>query len=131
MEPDVRRRILVVEDDHALASSLRRLLEQEGFDVDAEPSGGVALNRATEHRPDLVILDLRLPDMHGYHVCQELRKRCWPWVVPTLMLTGMDRPIDQLRGYAFGADAYLTKPCPTDELLRTVKLLLGHVTSLE
>jgi DNA-binding response OmpR family regulator len=49
-----------------------------------------------------------------------------PWTLPVLILTGMDKPVDQLRGFAFGADAYLTKPCEPEELIRTVSLLLGH-----
>ena len=123
-----RKRILVVEDDELLAKSLKRILELEGFEVDAQPSGTLALAHAAECPPDLVVLDLKLPDMHGYEVCRELRKLFHSWVVPIVMFTGMDRPLDQLRGFAYGADAYLTKPCPTEELLRTIRLLLGQLS---
>lgn len=123
-----RKRILVVEDDEHLANSLRRILEFEGFEVAVQSSGALALSQAAERPPDLVVLDLKLPDLHGYEVCRELRKLFHSWVVPVVMLTGMDRPIDQLRGFAYGADAYLTKPCSAEELLKTIRLLLGELS---
>ncbi|MBI3087308.1 MAG: response regulator [Candidatus Omnitrophica bacterium] len=122
------KRILIIEDDENLASSLRRLLMLEGFDVELQASGAMGLVQAAERPPDLVILDLKLPDVHGYQVCRELRKLHGSWTVPILMLTGMDQPIDQLRGYAHGADAYLTKPCQSQELLKTIKLLIGQLS---
>ena len=118
-----RKRILVIEDDELLANSLKRLLELEGFEVHTQTSGTTALTQAAERPPDLVVLDLKLPDLSGYEVCRELRKLFHSWVVPVVMLTGMDRPIDQLRGFAYGADAYLTKPCAL-EVKRTRMLLL-------
>ena len=124
------KRILVIEDDEAMANSLKRLLELEGFEVRVEPSGSVGLLDAAERQPDLVVLDLRLPDMHGYQVCREFRKRYHSWVLPIVMLTGMDKPIDQLRGFAYGADAYLTKPCPAEEIVKTVRLLLGEIATV-
>lgn len=119
------KRILIVEDDSLLANSLKRILHAEGFDVTIEPLGRTALTYAAEYQPDLVILDLKLPDMHGYEVARELRRFYHPWTVPVLMLTGMAQPVDQLRGFANGADAYLTKPCDPAELLKTIHLLLG------
>ena len=117
--------ILVVEDDEATALLLRKRLETAGFDnVQTVASGTIALSWAAEHRPSLVILDVRLPDMNGYQVCRQLRKLYNPWFLPILMLTGMDKPVDQLRGFAFGADAYLTKPYDSHDLLQTVTLLL-------
>lgn len=124
MEEVTHHPILVVEDDPASAMALCIRLEAAGFDVQTVASGAAALTYAAEHRPNLVILDLRLPDIGGYEVCRNLRRLFGPWSVPVLMLTGMDEPIDQLRGFAFGADAYLTKPYDSHELLRTVHLLL-------
>ena len=128
MEEVTHNRILVVEDDQDVAMLVRMRLEAAGFDVQAVASGAAALISAAEHQPDLVILDLRLPDMHGYDVCKALRKICGPWELSILMLTGMDQPVDQLRGFAFGADACLTKPYDAHELLRTVCLLLEQPT---
>ena len=122
-----QKELLVVEDDPAVARVVQQRLQQAGFTVHAESSGTSALVYAAEHQPDLVILDVRLPDLSGYEVCKRLRALCHPWSVPVLMLTGMDRPSDQLRGFAFGADAYLTKPYEATELLKTVRLLVGDV----
>lgn len=120
------KRILVVEDDAALAELMKMRLEEEGFEVHTESRGAAALTFASAHQLDLVILDLRLPDISGYDVAKRLRQLYHPWVLPVLMLTGMDKPVDQLRGFAFGADAYLTKPYNPDELLKTIALLLGE-----
>ncbi len=119
-----RGRILVVEDDEAVSQPLKTRLETAGFKVHTEGSGKAGLTYAKRCEPELVILDLKLPDMSGYEVCGRLRRLYSHWIVPVLMLTGMDQPIDQLRGFAFGADAYLTKPYDPVELLKTVSLLL-------
>ncbi len=111
------------------AKLLNELLVAEQFSVHAEASGQAALRDAALHRPDLVILDLRLPDMTGYEVCKELRKLYSRWDVPVLMLTAMDAPVDQLRGYAHGADAYIPKPYDLHELKSTIASLLGHTTT--
>ena len=121
-----RQRILVVEDDQSLTKFLEQLLGTSGYDVETAGTGVGALRAVKEHQPHLVVLDLRLPDMSGYDVCKQLRQEFHSWALPILMLTGMDTPANQLRGYAHGADAYLTKPCDPPELLHTVNLLLGE-----
>lgn len=121
-----RKQILIVEDEEALARMIGWQLEAAGYEVELATNGTAALQYASAYRPDVVILDLRLPDIHGYEVCQQLRKLYHPWVVPILMLTALNQPIDQLRGFAHGADAYLTKPCEMSELLKTINLLLGE-----
>jgi len=123
-----RKRIVVVEDDEPIAAMLRWRLEDAGFTVQTAYNGTDALAYAAEHRPHLVILDLMLPDMDGLQVCRQLRKLYQPWTVPVLMLTALDQPIDRLRGFAHGADAYLTKPFDAEELLKTVRLLLAEMT---
>lgn len=129
MERCRQKRLLVVEDEEPLARFLQWELERAGFEVRTASCGKTALAYAAEHRPDLVILDLRLPDLHGYQVCRELRRIYRPWAIPVVMLTAMDQPIDQLRGFAFGADAYLTKPYEPAELFRTIELLFGQAGS--
>ena len=119
--------ILVVEDDAKITQVLRQALEAHGHAVRTVSSGALALRDLARERPDLVILDLKLPDINGYQVCHLLRKLYHPSAVPVLMLTGMDQPIDQLRGFAHGADAYMTKPFLLAELLETVSTLLGKV----
>jgi DNA-binding response OmpR family regulator len=124
MKEEIKRRLLVVEDDEPLAHLLKLQLEDEGFEVHTENRGKSAMHYASKNPVDLVILDLRLPDVSGYEVCREIRKIYNPWAVPVLMLTAMNEPIDQLRGFAHGADAYLTKPCEPAELMKTIGLLL-------
>jgi DNA-binding response OmpR family regulator len=126
MAGENRRRILVVEDEEKIARLLVLQLESAGYEVHTEAYGKTALSYAAEHQPDLAILDLRLPDISGYEVCKELRKLYHSWIVPVLMVTAMDQPVDQLRGFACGADAYLTKPFSLPELLETVALLFGQ-----
>lgn len=126
MSESRQEKILVIEDDESMAKLLRTLFELAGYKVRVETSGATGLTDVAEHTPDLVILDVKLPDMNGYEVCRKLRQFFHPWALPVLMFTGLDKPVDQLRGFAFGADAYLTKPCEPTELLKTVALLLGR-----
>jgi DNA-binding response OmpR family regulator len=119
-----RQQILVIEDDEPLAHLLKLHLETEGYTVHTETRGSRGLNYAAENPLDLVILDLRLPDVSGFQVCKELRRIHRPWNLPILMLTALNEPVDQLRGFAHGADAYLTKPYEPDELMQTIRLLI-------
>lgn len=121
-----RKHILIVEDEQPLAFGLKKRLEMAGFDVHAELKGQPALEYVVGHQVDLVILDVNLPDVNGYQVARQVRKFYHPWAVPILMLTINDKPIDQLRGFAHGADAYLTKPFHTNELLAAVSTLCGE-----
>lgn len=121
-----RRRILVVDDEVAIGHLVAAYLESVGYEVHQETCGEEALRYVAEQRPDLVILDLRLPDLHGYDVCRELRRLYHSWALPIMILSGMDASLDKLRGFAHGADAYLTKPFEPPELLPTIARLLGQ-----
>jgi DNA-binding response OmpR family regulator len=123
------RRILLVEDDEAAATMLAALLARHGYEVTVESRGTVALAVAAEQPFDLVILDVKLPDIEGYAFARELRKRHSHWAVPILMFTALGRPMDQLRGFACGADAYVAKPCEFSELLKTVEGLCGAASA--
>ena len=127
MDATAQKRILIVEDEEKIAKLLAAELARAGYAVHTEWYGQAALDYAAEHELDLVLLDLRLPDMSGYTVCKELRKRFHAWALPILMVTAMGQPIDQLRGFAHGADAYLTKPYEPTELLRTISILLDEM----
>lgn len=129
METKRRERILIVEDDVEVAKVLKGRLALEGYETHTEATGKAALTYAMNDRPDLVVLDVRLPDISGLEVAKRLRKMYLPWSVPILMLTGLDQPVDKLYGFAHGADSYLTKPYDPSELRQTVKLLLGELTS--
>ena len=129
MSEERKKRILVIEDEEALGRLLKWQLESGGYAVQVMTKGKEGLLAAAEATPDLVILDLMLPDMHGLDVCRELRKVHQPWQIPVLMLTAMAKPIDQLRGFAHGADAYLTKPFDAVELMELVGQLSSHAAA--
>ncbi len=124
MDKQHKPRILIVEDDQHISRLLTMVLEKTGFEVKSVDSGALGIRDATVVRPDLVILDLNLPDTSGLQVCRVIRTLYHPSIVPVIMFTGMNQPIDQLRGFAHGADAYLTKPCEMAELVGTVGSLL-------
>ena len=119
-----QERILVVEDEADISLVLKTRLEAAGYEVQTAIYGARGISQAMEHQPDLVILDVRLPDMGGYEVCQELRKQYDYSTLPILMFTVMDGPIDDIYGLAAGANAYLTKACAPSELLDCVDQLL-------
>jgi len=101
-------RVLVVEDNEAMADALERGLGAEGFDVDVSGDGLDALWRAREFPYDVIVLDILLPGMNGYKVCQTLRDD--GITIPILMLTAKDGEYDEAEGLELGADDYLTKP---------------------
>jgi len=112
-------RVLVVDDERRLASSLRVGLEAEGFAVDVAHDGTDGLWLAREHPYDAIVLDLMLPGINGYKVCETLRsERNW---TPVLMLTAKDGEWDQVEGLDTGADDYLTKPFSFPVLLARLR----------
>lgn len=113
--------VLVVEDEHKLRELLRSRLEREGLAVLTAGSGAEALNLAREGHPDLVILDLRLPDVSGEEVSLELRRTGDSAI---LMLTAKSGEEDRIRGFEVGADDYLTKPFSPRELVLRVQAIL-------
>jgi two-component system OmpR family response regulator len=115
-------RLLVVEDDRKLVRALARGLEREGYAVDAAYTGEEALARASACDYDAVVLDVMLPGVDGFSVCEELRRR--PRWVPVLMLTARADVADRIRGLDAGADDYLVKPFDFGELVARVRALL-------
>ena len=114
--------ILLVEDNETLALGLRSNLEFEGYEVLSAATAADGLALAARHRPDLMILDLMLPDSDGFRVLRELRAR--QDEVPVLVLTALGEEADKLRGFRFGADDYVTKPFALLELMARVDALL-------
>jgi two-component system response regulator MprA len=118
-------RVLVVEDDRRIAAFLDRTLTVTGYRVQVASEGQLGLDLATESTPDLVILDLMLPDVDGLEVARQLRARSG---VPILMLTARSGIGDRVEGLDAGADDYLVKPFALDELLARVRSLLRRLT---
>jgi DNA-binding response OmpR family regulator len=113
--------ILVVEDEQKLRDVLRSYLEREGWNVLTTSSGAEAITLAARALPDLVVLDLGLPDISGEHVAHELRSRS---EVPILMLTAKAAEADRVRGLEAGADDYVTKPFSPRELVLRIAAIL-------
>jgi DNA-binding response OmpR family regulator len=114
--------LLVVEDDRKLARALARGLESDGYDVDVAHTGEEALSQVDRRVYDAVLLDVMLPGMDGFAVCEELRRR--PFWLPVLMLTARAEVADRIRGLDAGADDYLVKPFDFGELLARVRALV-------
>src|ERR1700674_4415078 len=118
------RRILVVDDDPMVATTVQRVLRPEGYEVEVALGGAAALEQARAHRPDLVVLDLMMPGIDGLEVCRQLRADT---NLPILMLTARGGTADRVRGLDTGADDYLVKPFAYAELLARVRALLRRV----
>ena len=119
--------ILVVEDEPALRDTLSYNLKKDGFTVEAVGDGRTALASARTLKPDLIVLDLMLPEIDGFEVCRILRKEM---TTPILMLTARDDEIDRVVGLEVGADDYLTKPFSMRELMARVKAQLRRARLL-
>ena len=117
-----RERILIVEDERAVARGLEYALKAEGFAVFWARTGMEALEMTRRERPDVITLDLRLPDMSGYDVCRTLRSENRRQ--PILMLTAKDEELDKVLGLELGADDYMVKPYGLRELVSRIRALL-------
>ena len=116
--------VLVVEDERKLRDLVRSYLERAGFIVLSTDSGAEAITMATASAPDLVILDLGLPDVPGETVARELRVASVTGTTPILMLTAKSAEEDRIRGLELGADDYVTKPFSPRELVLRVQAIL-------
>jgi DNA-binding response OmpR family regulator len=117
----MKKRVLIVEDDHALAKVLRDNLAAEGYEVEHVDNGNVALKRVQSFVPELVVLDITLPGMSGLDLCDRLWQHGH---IPVLMLTGSSRPSDKIGALDRGADDYITKPFDLREFLARVRAVL-------
>jgi two-component system response regulator MprA len=122
-------RILVVEDEARIASLISRGLRLEGYQVEVAPNGETALDKVFGNPPDLIVLDVMLPDIDGLEVCRQLRIAGAD--EPVLMLTAKDAIPDRVAGLDAGADDYLVKPFAFDELLARIRALLRRVAPAE
>jgi two-component system, OmpR family, response regulator len=115
-------RVLVVDDSEAITDLVAMALRYEGFEVDAAHTGRGALEQAAATRPDLMVLDVMLPDLDGFAVCERMRRVGER--VPTLFLTARDATEDKVRGLTLGGDDYVTKPFAVSELIARVRAIL-------
>jgi two-component system alkaline phosphatase synthesis response regulator PhoP len=117
----MKKRVLVVEDDANLSAILRENLLFEGFDVDAVGDGKTAVTHARDFRPDLIVLDIMLPDTNGFELCNEFRRQ---GSTPILIVSARTQRTDKVRGLNLGADDYITKPFELDEFIARVNAIL-------
>lgn len=122
----MRKRVLIAEDEPNIVASLEFLMGQIGCEVRTAVTGEDALRAASEFRPDVMLLDVMLPLRSGFEVCQTVRANAALSGLKIIMLTAKGRETEVTKGLALGADAYITKPFATRELLDTVKRLLGE-----
>lgn len=124
-------RILIVEDENDLAELIAFHLRQEGYQAEICGNGRLGLERALAAPPDLIVLDLMLPEMLGSEVCRNLRKESRTAATPVLMLTAKGEEIDRVVGFEVGADDYVVKPFSLRELLLRIKALLRRSQAVE
>ena len=120
-------RVLVVDDEQALATVIASYLEREGFAVDLAHDGPSAVAAARDHRPDLVVLDVMLPGFDGIEVCRQVRGFSDAYII---MLTARDEEVDKVVGLSVGADDYLVKPFSPRELIARVRAMLRRPRSV-
>ncbi len=120
------KRILIADDEPNIVVSLEFLMQSSGYQVQTAANGDEALRQITEFSPDLILLDIMLPQKNGFEVCQKIRENpAWNGI-KVVMLTAKGRESEVTKGLALGADAYITKPFATRELLASVRRLLGE-----
>ncbi len=117
-------RILIIDDDVDALKLIGLMLEKKGYDIDAATTGTQGLEKALEQKPDLIILDVMMPDMDGYRVAQQLRKSPETEKIPILFFTAKTSINDKISGFQAGGDDYLTKPIHPAELISRVEALL-------
>ncbi len=118
-------KVLIVDDEPNIVTSLEFLLERKGYAIKVARDGEEALSCVQSFNPDLILLDVMMPRMSGFEVCQKIRENDDWQHIKIIMLTAKGREIEVTKGMALGANAYVTKPFSTKELLIQVDDLLG------
>ena len=118
------KKILLIEDEKEFAEMVGIRLKQEGFIIDLAHDGEAGIKKTEEFKPDLIIMDIKLPTIDGYRVCELLKADDNYKSIPIVMLTARREEIEKKAGIAAGADEYLVKPCEPDVLLGKIKGLL-------
>ena len=123
-DPDQPMRILIVDDEEEVRASMREYLESNGFAIVEAADGEEALAKAFTEKPDLLLLDLRLPKVDGYQVCQTLKGNPITSVIPIIMVTALNATPQKVKGIEYGADDYIEKPFDLEELLARIKMVM-------
>ncbi|MHB8883147.1 MAG: response regulator transcription factor [Thermodesulfovibrionales bacterium] len=121
-------RVLIVDDEPNIVLALELLMKRDGYETLSVDDGQKAFEAVKEFRPDLVILDIMMPKMDGYEVCQRIRADDQLRDVSIIMLTAKGREVEKEKGMALGADLYITKPFSTREVMLKVREILDRRT---
>lgn len=124
-----RGRILVVDDEIYIVHILDFSLGMEGYEVITALDGEEALEKANEHKPDLIVLDIMMPKMDGYETCKILKADETTRHIPVILLSAKGRNVDMQTGYDVGADEYITKPFSPRKLVDRINAILGQPDS--
>jgi two-component system, OmpR family, alkaline phosphatase synthesis response regulator PhoP len=119
-------RVLLVDDDEQILHSLRVYLELENYQVRTAGNGREALDRLREELPEILILDIMMPELDGYQVLEKLKENPEMSDLPVIMLTAKGQDVDVLKGYKMGAASYMTKPFNLNELVENIELVLKN-----
>jgi len=125
VEEGGRKKVLVVEDEDNIAIALDYLMTREGYLMERVASGGEAMGRIQAMRPDLVLLDVMLPEVSGYEICQAVRMDPALAGVKILMMTARGSAVERRKGLAMGADGFVSKPFELKELREEVRRILS------
>ena len=117
---------LIVDDDADCRQLVDRMLSREDYDVISAESGEKALEILKSTVPDVVLLDIMMPDMNGFQVLEKIRESSKHYALPTIMLTAKSSDDDVMTAYQYGSDYYITKPFTSDQLLYGIDLVLGQ-----
>ncbi|BBO66857.1 transcriptional regulator [Desulfosarcina alkanivorans] len=120
-----RKKILIIDDELSILVPLQFLMEKEGYETKLAQSGKEAIEKISVIRPDLILLDIMLPDLDGYEIYQMIRQRAEWESIRVIFLTAKNRDADMAKGLAMGADAYITKPFSNIELVEKIRELIG------
>ena len=118
------KKILVVDDERSIVSTLKMALESDNYKVIEAYTGDAAIRKAHSESPDLILLDIMLPDVTGYEICNKIKKDPLTRSIPIIMLTGMNGSADKMAGMDLGADGYITKPFDLNELKAKIHTVL-------
>jgi DNA-binding response OmpR family regulator len=122
----MRKKLLIVEDNTELLELMRLGFKQAGFSVSTAANGVEAIKKARSLSPDVILLDLVLPEMDGFAACEALRRSEETSAIPIIMLTGLTSEFTRFAGMESGADEYVTKPASPEQLLPKVRYWLRH-----
>ncbi|MFC2061919.1 response regulator [Elusimicrobiota bacterium] len=120
----IKKHILVIDDEQSIIDLLEVNLKNAGYDVSSSTDGLAIVEKATNTKPDLIILDIMLPRISGYEICSKLKEKEETAFIPILILSAKGDPVDKITGLKLGADEYITKPFDVDEIITRVEVLL-------